>query len=134
MSRVLVLVLALSACGTAAAAQPEDFIAFLHRFRNDSQFRLSRVRFPLDARFGSMCEDDVKEVRWSRRTFAKNFALPLTLKELERHYLSEQITELSPDEIEIFQFRDEADSYLVTYRFRRSHGRWHLVQFKDESC
>jgi hypothetical protein len=119
---------------TAGARPAEDFTVFLRHFRTDEHFRVSRVAFPLRVRFGSSCEDDVKSLKWSRPHFTKFFQPPLSLQQIESESLSEQITEVSSMEIRVFQFRDDADSYLMKYTFRRQHGRWFLVGFEDTAC
>jgi hypothetical protein len=134
MKRIPTFFLLVFITGTARAAPPEDFVTFLHRFRSDRAFRVARVEFPLKARVGSSCEEDVKTFAWNRHAFTLKFTLPRTLNDLAAEGLSEQITQPSSVEVQVLQFRDEADSYLLKYTFRLRRGRWFLEGFEDTSC
>ena len=134
MNRIPAFLLLVLITATTRAAPPEDFITFLHRFRSDRAFRVTRVEFPLKVRLGSSCEEDVKTFSWNPHTFTLKFTLPRTLDDLAAEGLSEQITQPSSFEVQVFQFRDEADSYLLKYLFRLRRGRWFLKRFEDTSC
>jgi len=117
-----------------ATAADEDFASFLKRFGADDQFRLSRIEFPLHVRVGSSCEGSEENLRWSVRHFAKEFTAPVPHDQLTREDLTEEIVKISAESIKIAQFHEGADSYLMTYTFKRRHGRWFLVHFEDGSC
>jgi hypothetical protein len=59
---------------------------------------------------------------------------PLSVAELAAEVLSQEIKKISATRIDAFQFRDEADSYLVTYRFELRKGSWFLTWFEAGSC
>src|SRR5438552_16032479 len=107
------LVCALPACATTA--MDEDFTVFLPHFIHARPFRQSRMVVPLPVIFGSECDQGVKNSKWSARLIAKNFIVPLTREQLAAQGLSQRLTEVSSTEVTLFQYRDEADSYLVTY-------------------
>ncbi len=130
---VLVFIALTYAC-TAAPARAEDFTVFLKKFIRDVQFRSDRVITSLPADLTSDCDDEPRHEIWNRAAVKKNLIVPLSRNELEAQYLSQQITKVSRNEISVFQFREEADSYLITYTFRRRSGHWYLVGYRDASC
>lgn len=134
MRRMLPLVLLVVVLLPTEAKATEDFVTFFRRFCSDAQFRMSRVQFPLTVRLGSFCEEDLTVEKWSRRRFAAEFTVPVTLEEREKQFLSQQITQPSSGEVEVFQYHEEADDYLLRYYFRLRNGRWFLVKLSDRSC
>src|SRR5207245_6474010 len=102
-------------------------------FIGNARFRLQRVVTPLPADVPPGCGGSLVE-KWGRAEVTKNLVVPLSRRELEAEYLSQKITEVSGTEISLFQFRPEADSYLITYTFRLRNGRWYLVGYQDASC
>jgi hypothetical protein len=131
-----VVLLALEASRGVAADRRtlEPFENFLLRFVVEKQFRMDRVRYPLIAKLGNSCEEDWRVEKWSKATTQKRGVTPLSASELAAENLKQRITKLSPRKIEVFQFRDEADSYLLTYRFELVGARWYLTYFEDLSC
>ena len=133
MKSLTVFFLLLVITGTLRG-NPSDFVTLFNRFCSDGTVRNSRVVFPLSVRVGSTCEENVKAFKWTRRTFRRQFATPQSTDELAREGLSQQITEESSTSVQVFQFRDEADSYQLRYTFELRAGRWLLVKYEDESC
>jgi hypothetical protein len=134
---VLLLVFFASiAFGANAGTRAEDFTVFIKHFRRDRTFRESRIRFPLPVDLSSTCEEEPgrSKARWGRAEFRKSFVVPQERAALSAEGLDRQLTERSATEIQLFQFRPEADSYLVTYTFRLRSGRWFLVGYEDGSC
>ena len=119
--------------GTTGASQ-DDFTVFLRRFLRSSEFRKSHTAAPLPFVLGGDCDEPEQRGKWPAAAAAKNVIVPLDRGQLNAQGLSQQIMEVSADEVKVFQFREEADSYRVTYRFRRIRGRWLLVGYEDTSC
>ena len=119
---------------TVAAESADTFDAFLKRFVADNRFRLQRTTYPLAAHLGNACEEDWKTEKWPRSRVEKENLKPLSVAELAANGLSQEIKKISATRIEVFQFRDEADSYLVTYRFELKKGSWVLAWFEEGSC
>jgi hypothetical protein len=133
---VLGVLLVLEAAGGLAAdrRRPEPFEGFLPRFIADEQFRLQRVRYPLTVKLGSSCEEDWQFEKWSKARVRKEGVAPLSPSGLAAKGLEQRVTKLSPGKIEVLQYRDEADSYLLTYRFELVARRWYLTYLEDSSC
>jgi hypothetical protein len=130
---LLVLLGAMPSSVASSSAAREDFTVFLKKFIANQRFRAQRVVTPLPADLRSDCADSGVE-KWGPAEIRKNLVVPLSRRELEAEYLTQDITEVSGTEISLFQFREEADSYLITYTFRLRNGRWYLVAYQDASC
>lgn len=120
--------------GAAGVESSAKFDTFLKRFVADRHFRSERTMYPLRARLGNECEENWKTEKWPRARVMKEDVRPLSAAELAAQDLSQEVRNISASRIEVFQFKDEADSYLLTYRFERRNGCWFLTWFQDESC
>lgn len=137
VSRLLFVgLLGLQMAGSRAVClePPETFGSFLDRFLSEKQFRLARIRYPLIARLGSSCEGDLRVEKWSRAKTQEAAVRPMSPVELAAEGLTQRIKKVSAHRVEVFQFREEADSHLVTYRFELKGSAWYLTWFEDRSC
>jgi hypothetical protein len=135
--QILALIIVAAAAWTShAGVMREDFTVFLRHFVQDSRFRAKRITVPLSVDLSSSCEEEPNrsKEKWNRAAIAKKFIVPLDHATLAAEGLEQRITELASIEVSLFQFRDEADSYLITYTFRRRDGRWYLIAYEDASC
>jgi hypothetical protein len=57
---------------------------------------------------------------------------PLSLEQLAEKGLEESINSVD-SAMEVFQFRPEADSYLILYKFSREQNSWRLTLLRDSS-
>ena len=131
---LIAMVLTVVATSTSASdVKPEQFAAFLARFVSDESFRLSRVRLPLPAAIGNEESDEVRKYRWSKAEVRENLQEPHSKDELTKEGLDQEITWLSSTHVKLFQFRPDADSYLIECHFRRVHGQWYLTSYRDFS-
>jgi uncharacterized protein DUF4348 len=130
----LTTIIAAVTTSTLAARANEDFASFFRRFVSERTFRISRVPLPLEVTMGNVCGETKDDSKWSRREYMKEFTPPLSSEQLTSRGLSESVTQVSLTEVAVFQYRDEADSYLLTYTFRRIRGHWVLTHFEDMSC
>ena len=129
---ILLAGLLLSANG-AKLAPDSSFNSFLERFLSDKQFQMDRIKLPLIAQLGHQGAGKVRVERWSRKQLKKNLSLPLSKRELAKEGMKQSLRKLSDSRTEVFQYKPESDSYLVTYRFEKIRGNWYLTLYKDES-
>lgn len=120
--------------GCSSTGDREDEHVFLQEFVTSRSFQLSRTQVPLPMSLGSACEGDVSEERWPRAKVESDLILPLDDADLAFRGLSQRLTVESSTAFEVFQYREEADSYLIAYRFELIRGKWRLVRVTDESC
>ena len=111
----------------------EPFQPFLTRFISDTPFRAQRIASPLPVRFGTEADTGVHNERWSPERVVKDLQVPLSKEALAKEGLSQEVRKVTPQVTEVFQFREEADSYLFTYRFTLRRGKWYLTRVVDES-
>src|ERR1700730_16305041 len=106
----LAIVASLLICASSSATTlHEDFSGFLRRFITEPRFRSMRTTYPLIARLGSQCEEEHRTERWNRVAVSKHLTVPLSHAALAKEGLSEQLTKISGTEVQLLQFRDEAD-------------------------
>ena len=117
----------------AGAVEPETFALFLSRFCSDSAFRVERTPVPLSVNLGNKADGEPVRENWSKEEVARSFIPPLSASKLREYGLAERLSICGPQCREIFQYRREADSYLLSYRFERRENLWFLVEYRDES-
>jgi|GEM_PF-1673808 len=113
-----------------------SFQTFLRRFADDVAFQRSRIVLPLVARAGDGVTTETTIALWSlARIRALKDPLIYPRNALKREHLDQHIEMLDDRQgyAELFQFRDEADSVKLLYRFRRHGGCWALEEFNDIS-
>jgi len=122
------------AWGSAACVPEPNFVAFVERFATDKSFRLERISFPLVVTLGDGAAREKVQERWSRSQF-EAISAPLLLSgaALKRHGLSQRIRQVDTTDREVYQFREEADSWRRIFRFRDVDGCWYLIAYADKS-
>ena len=130
----LLLALVLTAASNPSiASSKEPFKEFLARFASEPEFRSQRIADPLSIRIGN---EALSEVASEKLPAARAVALTAPLLSetvLVERGLRQRISRVSGSTMEVFQYRDEADSYLVTFRFELRGGKWFLTSFCDDS-
>ena len=129
----LILVALIGASNAVAQQSGESFEQFLSQFASDAAFRVSRTSDPLPVQIGSELVSEVLKEKWPASRVAAKTAPLLSKQGLSAQGLQQRITKLGAREIEVFQYREEADSYMITYRFELRNGKWYLAAYLDES-
>ena len=131
--RALAVLLLYSLAGQAGAAEPEPFEVFFSRFCVDATFRSERTAVPLEECPGNEADGGPVRESWSAERIGKGFIPPLSDRELDARGLAQGLNDCGSECQEVFQYREEADSYLLSYQFKRQSGFWYLVEYRDES-
>jgi hypothetical protein len=119
------------AVGSAQAAprgsERESFEEFFTRFRQDSTFQLSRIRFPLP-RFS---QADDAEQRLARRDW--QFEPFYSGQETYTQMFDNFAMGLADTDERVYALIGVESDIRQNYFFRRSAGRWYLVRVEDLS-
>jgi hypothetical protein len=119
--------------GVPASNTVEPFRSFFTRFVRDDGFRSTRISYPLTAFIGNQDSDEVHHYRWSKRQVAAKMEPPVSAADLASRGLEERIVCNDSHHMTVFQFRPEADSYMIEYQFTRRGRAWFLTVYRDSS-
>lgn len=111
----------------------ESFETFFEKFVKQSEFRSSRIEYPLTAKIGHSDDLGIETLHWTPEQVAKEFTPPLSREELKIKGYNQRIRWSTKEKLYVFQFLDEADSYLLMYHFHVVHGKWFLYLYEDAS-
>jgi hypothetical protein len=131
--RVVAALLLALLSALAGAVEPEAFALFLSRFCSDSAFRMERIAVPLKVNLGNKADGEPVREDWTKEEVARSFIPPLSASKLQEYGLAERVSICGSECREIFQYRREADNYLLSYQFQRRGNLWFLVEYWDES-
>jgi hypothetical protein len=118
--------------GVKCIEKDKSFREFLPRFTDNRQFQLQRITFPLVVRFGEPFLAPPTIELWGIAAI-RDFKTPIILSMAERKKrgLEQKVLSATEQLVEVYHFRDEADSYRIRYLFRNYAGCWYLEQFHD---
>jgi len=119
--------------GVPASNTGEPFRSFFTRFVRDGGFRSTRISYPLTAFIGNKDSEEVHHYRWSKRQVAEKMEPPVAAADLASRGLEERIVCNDAPHMTVFQFRPDADSYMIEYHFTRRGRTWFLTFYRDSS-
>ena len=129
---VIVLLAALG-CKDAGIQKPvtENFSQFIHQFTTDSDFRMSRVNFPLA---GSNSDDRVVGETQDNYFWAKEDWSFYVEEDFKNNPDATIKTEaIDNDTTAMYRLYKENSGYDVRYKFELEDGKWYLVNYSYQN-
>lgn len=116
---------------SAKNVSDSSFEDFFSRFSTDSVFQVSRIKFPLEYSYyddDSLSMDKINSEEWAYLDFSDDSLA--SKSEVDAYNI--EFIEVDRNMIEYLR-KGIDNGIFVSYRFRKTHGRWHLTEIVDRS-